>query len=532
MLRKLKKFYLCLLSAILLILSFPRLELSALAWFSFIPFFWALDGVHPRGAIFLGYLTGVIFFAGTLYWFIHVTLPGAILLVLYLAVYFALFALVYILWSPRKIKAGLEPSDSPPTRERGIQERLFLLPAAWVALEFIRGHLMTGFGWVSLGHSQYKNLGLIQIADLTGMYGVSYIVMMANVFFKELLDFRGNNSPLKKKEIKVSAFIVFCLLIGSQVYSFFQLRDLERPPKIKVAVVQANIPQSMKWNPAFHDSIMERQVILTREAAKERPELVIWPETSFPGYVWESPELFQGLKSFVAGIKIPLLFGLVVRDSSQDSEDYFNSAMLISSHGEVLKRYDKLHLVPFGEYIPLRNVFPFLSGIVPIGDFTAGKKYTLFPASVPIGDRDSVPTHFLNILICFEDTIAELSREFALQGSNLFVNITNDAWFLDTNAPFLHLQASVFRTIENRRGLIRAANTGVSCFINRHGEIFDFVHDRHHRKTYVPGFAVQEIPLNTVQTFYTKYGDIFTYLCFGSILWGMINPKKWRQAHV
>jgi len=528
----LKKFYLCLLSAILLILSFPRLELSALAWFSFIPFFWALDGVHPRGAIFLGYLTGVIFFAGTLYWFIHVTLPGAILLVLYLAVYFALFALVYILWSPRKIKAGLEPSDSPPTRERGIQERLFLLPAAWVALEFIRGHLMTGFGWVSLGHSQYKNLGLIQIADLTGMYGVSYIVMMANVFFKELLDFRGNNSPLKKKEIKVSAFIVFCLLIGSQVYSFFQLRDLERPPKIKVAVVQANIPQSMKWNPAFHDSIMERQVILTREAAKERPELVIWPETSFPGYVWESPELFQGLKSFVAGIKIPLLFGLVVRDSSQDSEDYFNSAMLISSHGEVLKRYDKLHLVPFGEYIPLRNVFPFLSGIVPIGDFTAGKKYTLFPASVPIGDRDSVPTHFLNILICFEDTIAELSREFALQGSNLFVNITNDAWFLDTNAPFLHLQASVFRTIENRRGLIRAANTGVSCFINRHGEIFDFVHDRHHRKTYVPGFAVQEIPLNTVQTFYTKYGDIFTYLCFGSILWGMINPKKWRQAHV
>jgi len=506
----LKKIYLCLVAAVLLIASFPRLELSALAWICFIPFFWALDGQRPRDAFFLGYLSGIVFFAGTLYWFIHVTFPGAILLVLYLAVYLALFAFIYVLWAPKRLI-----------------HKIFLLPAAWVILEFIRGHLMTGFGWVSLAHSQYKNLGLIQMADVTGMYGVSFLIMMMNVFLKELFNFKENDSPERRKEFKISAIIVFCFLLGSQVYGFVHLREVERPPKIKVAVIQANIPQSMKWNPAFHNSIMERQAILTREAAKEKPDLVIWPETAFPGYIWETPELFEELKKFVVEMRIPLLLGLVVRDG----EDYFNSAMLISARGEVLQRYDKLHLVPFGEYIPLRTILPFLSGIVPIGDFTAGKKYTLFPASPPIGDRDRVPTQFLNTLICFEDTVPELSRGFAREGSNLFVNVTNDAWFLDTNAPFLHLQVSVFRTIENRRGLIRAANTGVSCFINRFGEVTRYVQDRRQRKTYVPGYAVEEISLNSEQTFYTKYGDIFTYLCFGVILGGMINPKKWRRRH-
>ena len=493
-----KNFSGCFISALLLIIAFPRWELSLLAWVAFIPFMQVLDGGSWKRAFGLAYLTGVLFFAGTLYWFIHVTLPGAILIVLYLAVYFGLFGMACVAFARRRIL-----------------EKLVFLPAAWVALEFLRAHLLTGFGWVSLGHSQYKHIGFIQMVDLTGVYGLSFLIMMVNVFFKEAVAIRLNQKDAARRPQLMRAFaIIVAALVMSGIYGSYQLRKVGTPPSIRVGVVQGNIPQEYKWSPRFYKPIFNRYFLLSRAAAVEKPDLLIWPETAFPAYLWENPELFEELKKFVAELRIPLLVGLVVREG----ENYYNSAMLFSGHGEVLKRYDKLHLVPFGEYIPLRKLLPFLEAIVPIGDFKRGEGFTLFPASAPIGDRDRVPMDFFNALICFEDTVPELSRGFVRAGSHLFINITNDAWFQNTNAPFLHQQAAIFRAIENRRELIRAANTGVSCFINRLGQMTRYVQGRHQRQTYVSGYAVQKVYLNRGETFYTKFGDIFTYLCFGVIL--------------
>jgi apolipoprotein N-acyltransferase len=166
-----------------------------------------------------------------------------------------------------------------------------------------------------------------------------------------------------------------------------------------------------------------------------------------------------------------------------------------------------------------------LADIVPIDDFTAGREYTLFPVSARTGQIVAERKSFA-ILICFEDTVAELSREFVNRGAHLLVNITNDAWFKDTKAPFLHLQASVFRTVENRRSLIRAANTGVSGYIDPAGRIAGLVKDAGGKVTYVSGYAITAPPLASTRTFYTKCGDIFTYLCFGCILLGIIRKVQ------
>jgi len=452
----------------------------------------ALDGKKPLAAFGLGYFLGVLFFAGTVYWLIHVTFAGVIVLILYMGVYFALFGLGYSLMSrlPRI-------------------EKLFVLPSIWIAVEFIRSRMFTGFDWASLGYSQYKNLFAIQIADITGVFGVSFLVVMVNFIIKEAID------AFLKKEIKkiiISAFVVttittivlgYGLLRLNEELSFFEDQK-------KIAIVQGNIRQEDKWNPYFSLGIVNKYLGLTEDAAKESPDMVIWPETSFPRYLWEDPELFEEVKSAIARIGVPVVLGAV----RKDYKNYYNSAFLISDKGQEVKIYDKLHLVIFGEYIPWRGILPFLEDIVPIADFTPGEEYTLFP----VDENNS-----LGILICFEDTIARISRGFVNNGAQLLVNITNDAWFKDTIEPFLHQQGSVFRAVENRKTVIRAANTGVSCFINSYGRIYSTVQSPTGKSTYIDGYSVAKAGFNDKITFYTKFGDVFTYLCFGCILMGIIR---------
>jgi len=500
----LKSFFLCIFSAILLTLSFPKTDFWILAWFALVPFLLALDGKSLGISVFLGYLTGITFFCWTLYWFIHVTLPGAALLIAYLAVYFAIFSFGYFFFQ-RRLLFG----------------KIFLLPALWVSLEFIRGHLLSGFGWVSLGHSQYKNLPFIQIADITGAYGISFLVAMVNVFLKEIITKGPWSKARALKDFLYPAGMIVLLLAMVFVYGIFRLLEKKDFPRARVTIVQGNVAQELKWESGQWPGIMQRYLFLTRVAAGEKPDIIIWPETAFPGFIWESPELFEALREFVAKLKIPLLLGVV----TQRNEEYYNSALLIDSAGNVAKQHDKLHLVPFGEYIPLRRLLPFLSVIVPIGDFTPGAKYTLFPV-LPQKTRQN-----FSVLICFEDTVPKVSRQFTKEGAHLLVNITNDAWFQDTKAPFIHLQAALFRAVENRRSLVRSTNTGVSCFIDPYGRIQKYVEDKKGQKTYTPGHASMEVLLSDTGTFYTKHGDIFTYLCFGSILMGMMRRKKSKRRN-
>lgn len=485
---------LCVASAVLLVLSFPPCNMELLAWVAFVPLFFCLEKQPGPRAFALSYITGVIFWLGTVYWLIHVTLPGMFLLVLYLALYFGIFGLVV----------------SAYNLQLTVYSLLFI-PSAWVLLEYIRSHLLTGFGWALLGYSQYLNLPFVQIADITGVWGVSFLVMLVNVIIYQLMSGRT-------KAVFIRCSLTCLLLVLCFVYGLFRLgfsRQAAAGNPVKISVVQPNIPQELKWQPLSRDSIIARYLTLTAQAAEDSPDLIIWPEAALPVVLEEEPEYFERVQELAEGIGRPMLLGAVTTTGAS----YRNSALLVSGQGRLVTKYDKLHLVPFGEYIPLRNILSFLETVVPIGDFAPGHDYTVF--SLPAGPALSAR---FSVLICFEDLFPGLSREFRKQGAGFLVNITNDAWFKQTSAPYQHLCASVFRAVENRLYLVRAANTGVSGFISPEGKIISLVRDKTGRSIFVQGFLTRTVAVSKQQkSFYTRYGDVFILLCLAVTLWTAVK---------
>ncbi len=481
---------LCFLSALLLAFAFPKISISVLAFFALVPLFFALDNKNYRESFSIGYLFGVLFFLMIFYWIMYTVSIAVLLLVFYLAFYPAIFALGY-----RFLK-----KQNPLIKA-------FVLPSLWVCLEFMRAHLFSGLGWASIGHSQSENIIFIQIADITGVYGISFVLVMFNLALKEILTDLKENKKYKIMTLGV-AFLFVCLCF---FYGYYRIQNIVYTDQIRVSVVQGSVEQERKWNYDLWPAILNDYFDLTRAAAKTKPDIIIWPETAYPGFMWENPKRFVNVQNFVRVTDFPVLIGVITREN----DSYFNSAILLDSSGEAVKRHDKLHLVPFGEYLPFRKEFPWLGALVPFEDFQTGKEYTLFSSYGDKGKRNP-----FGVLICFEDTIAELSRNFVLKGAKFLVNITNDGWFEDSSEPFLHAQNAIFRSVENKVPLIRAANTGVSGFINAVGQMYKTVQDSSGRRTYVSGFATANVYLTEEKTFYTKFGDIFTYLCFGVILVG------------
>jgi apolipoprotein N-acyltransferase len=458
-----------------------------------------------------------MFWLGTIYWLIHVTLPGLILLVLYLALYFGVFGLI--------ITSYQLPATS---------YQLLLIPSTWVILEYLRSRLFTGFGWGLLGYSQYLNLSIIQIADITGVWGVSFLVMMTNTFIYGLVS--GVSCHMHKKErillpatcCLLPIFLIFLTL----VYGYYKLYLPPAPcdlRPVRVSVIQGNIPQELKWQRYSQEFILDRYIKISEEATFDKPDLVIWPEAAVPGFLLnrEDDWIFQNVFNLAKKLKTNLLIGSVVKEDS----GYFNSAILIDPEGKIIRRYNKLHLVPFGEYIPLRKMLVFLETVVPIGDFTAGKDYTIFKIpnpnitksqlNPPAKAGSQIPNSF-SVLICFEDLFPELSRRFTEKGAGFLVNITNDAWFGETSSPLQHVGLSVFRALENRRPLIRAANTGVSCFIAPSGKIGSLITDQRGKAIFVTGYATGVVYANDSLTIYTRYGDIVVLICLILVVCGII----------
>ena len=505
--------FLSAISGILLALPFCRGRLWIFAWFGFVPLFLALRDKSRLQSFLLSYLCGIIFWSITIYWLIHVTLLGQILLILYLSLYFGIFGLLV---------------SKLLTIDYRLSTLLFI-PSLWVLLEYLRAHLLTGFGWVLLGYSQYLNLPIIQIADIFGAYGVSFMVMMGNMAVYRLVVTRAQGHKSTRKEIKYSIAVVICIFIVLG-YGYFKLYEprlpaVEAGTTFNVSVIQGNIPQELKWTPGAEGFILDRYLGLSQEAAKDRPDLIIWPEASVPGFLGEDEWVFKAITEKTKSIGIPILTGTVVREEDK----YYNSALLIDKQGNLTGRYDKLHLVPFGEYIPLKNTFKFLETIVPIGDFTPGREYVMFelPGSARAPEHQSAGSQVkFAVLICFEDTIPELSRGFVKKGADFLVNITNDGWFGRSSAPYQHLSASVFRAVENRVPVARAANTGVSCFIDSGGRIISSV-SQGLREIFIPGFKSGNIAIGRGGSLYCRMGDIFVFVCLAiATFCGIIGNLK------
>jgi apolipoprotein N-acyltransferase len=511
-----KDWTLALLSGFLFVLCFPKYDLSLLAWFALVPYFLAIHDRKPSDAFRLGWLAGSIYFLGTVNW-VTITmeqygkLPVAIsfflmlLLVAYLGLYIGVFGFVL------KYFAVLSPK----------MQRAFplifviLAPSLWVTLEYLRGHLLTGFPWVLLGYSQYRILPVIQIADIASVYGVSFLIVMVNAaVYLIIRRFRANDFAVKEA-------VNFSLAIGISVfailfsigYGYWRLSVYSSSggPTIKSAVVQGNIAQDVKWDERYRNATIETYRRLTLKVLENRPDLVIWPESAVP-FLFEADADGKGIVSFVKDHGFYLLFGSPGIKFVNLQPRLQNSAYLLSDRGNILGRYDKIHLVPFGEYVPLSSVLFFVDKLVEgIGDFTPGDSYTVM----------DLPKGKVGTVICFEVIFPEVVREFVQNGARLMTTITNDAWFGRSSAAYQHFSMVVFRAIENRVAFARAANTGISGFIEPTGRIIQ------QSPLFVETALISELPLSPGGlTFYTRWGDFFAYVC------GIITLGFWLRRRI
>ncbi len=484
--------FLAVLSGVLLVLGFQPFDLYIFPWFAVVLLLIAIRDKSPLPSFLLGLLTGFTWFLGTVYWVFHSiyfygNIPLVIsslmlaLLCLYLGSYVGLFSLLF-----NMVKKG---SKLPA---------ILIVPLLWVSLEFLRTYLLTGFPWALLAYSQYKLLPLIQIADITGVYGVSFLVAALNGLIFDLT-YREN------KRWTLAAGIIFTGIVAvSIIYGYGKMEEGTGGREFKVSVVQGNIPQDKKWDMMFQQDVVDTYEKLTLKAISESPDLIVWPETALPFIFGSDEDLTEKTTSFVKQLKTRLLFGsIVIKQNTPGELDLANSAILLSPDGEIASLYDKMHLVPFGEYVPFRNIIPFARRLTAgIGDFNSGKEPLVM----------ETPFAKIGTLICYEIIFPGLVRSFVEKGADVLVTITNDAWFGPTSAPYQHFVMAVFRAVENRVPVIRAANTGISGFIDTRGRISKT------SNIFVEAVLNEKVAVGKSRSIYTEYGDVFAYLCIGGAM--------------
>jgi len=505
----LRSLFLLFFSAILLILSHPPYNLWFLAWFSLVPLFFVIEGKTFWQSFRLGYLFGIFYFFGMFWWFIHVTLPGMILLNMFLALYFALFAGTCALISRKNLVV-----------------KVLLIACAWVAWEFVRARFLSGFGWATLGHTQYQQFLVTQLSTVTGVFGISFILVVFNYFIYFVMSHWHERKVYRKTLLKFGLYVFgMIILIGAHAVSEMALNSVpSMKPPINIAVVQPNIAQEDKWDVFKREMIMSRLTRLTKLAAEQDPDVIVWPEASLPALPELVPLYLNRVKMLAKDFDVPILLGYV----QYKEADYYNSAGLIDRDGTLLEEYHKIHLVPFGEFIPFRKQLSFLTKIVPIEDISSGKNPTVFSL------KENAREYPFSVLICFEDAISPVARKLVRSGAEILFNITNDAWFRDTKAPWLHLQAAVFQAVSFKRPLVRSANTGVSVFINRFGQIKEILRGEEGAETFDSGVKIFNVYPSAAVTFYLIFGDIFAYLCIACLMLNVIinniNIKfTWRK---
>jgi apolipoprotein N-acyltransferase len=428
-------------------LAFPRTDWSLTPWVALAPLLAVAAIRSPRHALAWGWAYGLVFFLILLRWLnftfsVYSAIPWPIVYgpTLLLAGYCA-FWTGAVAWAVSQVAGRRSPALA-----------LALAPFFWVAAEWLRGHLLGGFPWGTLGYSQYLQLRVIQIAELSGVHTVSFLLLAVNagVAGCVLLSWRQAVAGLGIATVLVAATLGF----GAK-----RLAEPLPPPLAPITIVQPSIEQPLKWEPRHTRETVGIYFALLRRVADEHPALIVWPETAAPSILRRDPPLLEAFRKAAASMKTPMLMGTI--DAAGDPPRFRNTAFLISEAG-IVGRYDKIHLVPFGEFVPLSGVLGFVRGWAEfIAELEAGARAVVFHG----------PPAPFGVVICYEGIFPDLFREFVNDGAQLMVNMTNDAWFGRTSGPEQHLAMYPFRAVEHRVSVIRAANTGVSAFIAPNGAI-------------------------------------------------------------
>ncbi|MBW1988699.1 MAG: apolipoprotein N-acyltransferase [Deltaproteobacteria bacterium] len=482
----------------LLTLSFPRTGASFLAWAALVPLLLSLSGQGAKKGFFLGLVAGLAHFLSLLYWVVIVlstygglAWPVAVLAAVLLSAYLALYV-------------GAFSAAFAKTSEKSPVLAAALAPVFWVAAEYARAHLLTGFPWSLLGYSQGPHPLLIQSADMGGVYVVSFLAVMVNaaVALGVQALWRPGGAKAPKKAAAGLLLAAVTLVGADMAYGRMRLSWVDEAiagaESIRVSVLQGNVDQAVKWDPAYQDRTMEIYAALACRAGGQDPDLVVWPETALPFYFGWDRTRSNAVRRAAREADAFFLVGSPGFELANGENRQYNSAFLLSPDGSTTGRYDKVHLVPFGEYVPLQKILFFLDKLVAqAGDFSRGREGSVLAA----GKAD------LGVLICYEVIFPGLAKSAVQNGANLLVTITNDAWFGQSSAPYQHFSMAAFRAVENRRSLVRAANTGISGFVDPAGRVLG--------KTpiFVADARTRAVPLLAESTIYSARGDVFALAC-------------------
>lgn len=495
-------------SGLLLAASLPSLDLSALAWIGFVPLLLVVRDSSVRQAFFAGWLSGTTFYVAVTYWVTHAiehytAVPSWIAVVLLglmsmvLGLYTAVFA-AGVRWMQRRWLAWV-----------------YLAPALWVVLEWMRGWFFIGFPWGALGYSQWRYTDLVQMAEVTGVYGLSALLLFFNAVVASIATARRHLD--RRHMVALSVLTVLMLLLpAAGRWRLAVLSALPAAGTLTVGIAQGNVAQERKWDPAFVDETMARYAALTEAAAAGGAELVVWPETATPFFFQEPGERRQAVLELSRRTGAYILFGSP--GATFDGPRLVgqrNRAYLVGPARGEIDYYDKMELVPFGEYVPFSRVLFFVEQMVEVvGTLLPGTRPTVFEG----------PRGRFGVLVCYEGVFPWVSRRLVHDGADFLVNVTNDAWYGRTSAPYQHLAQATIRTVENRVPLVRAANTGISAVVGDDGRlVWEGPLDELLEHT-------DRIAWRGVRTFYTRFGDVFVWACLVAVLAAAVAGRRRAPA--
>jgi apolipoprotein N-acyltransferase len=490
---------------VLLALSFPRYGHPVVAWVALVPL---LVGVAQPAASrahawWLGLIAGAVYFAGTIYWtsgvmarYGGIAWPLAAAIAGLLVAYMALFPAAWA-WATRVLV------------DRSGASALAAAPFVWVATEWLRTVLFGGFPWALLGYTQTTVLPIAQLASVFGVYGVSALIVLVSAGLARLVA----GPPHGRWRLAAVAGVLVAIVAG---LGSWRVRDsglTREGTTVRVGLVQGNVSQDEKWDPAREEEILTRYLRLSGEAADRGAQLVIWPESATPFYFEESPR-GRAIRAFARARHTWLLIGSDELAEGPPTVSY-NAAFLVDPNGDTKGVYRKVHLVPFGEYVPLRSLLFFAAPLVEtVSDFAPGDSVVVLPMG----------TTGVSTAICYEVVYPRLIRDGVLAGSQLLTTITNDAWFGRSSAPFQHFEMASMRAIEQGRYLVRAANTGISGIVDPYGRVLQT------SILFTTGVFVGDVRLLHDLTIFGRIGDVLAYASLAMTILAVAVALRSRET--